>query len=196
MKAKYQLVRTSDFKKSNEEQPFHARLVPHGTVSITEMMEYAREYSTFSTSDIKGALELISQLVEQGLREGHNVLIDGIGYLSVSLECRPVMDKREIRSPSVRFRQVNFRLDKKMKRSLRNMPLERMPEKDKRKFSHEQRLQRLWAYLERHSIISRRQYMGLNQCTKYQALKDLNEQITAGNLETTGERNSRLYKKP
>lgn len=193
MKAKYQLVRTSDFRGNREEQPLHARLVAHETVSITEMMDYAREYSTFSTSDIKGALELISQLLEKGLRDGYNVQVDGIGYFSVSLECRPVMDKKEIRSPSIRFRQVNFRLDKKMKGRLQTMPLERLSEEKKPVFSAEQRRQRLWNYLDRHYFISTRHYMGLNHCTKYQALKDLKEHVAAGKLKPVGERNSRLY---
>jgi len=195
MKAKYQLVRTSDFNNNQEAQPLHPRLVSHKTLSVTDMMSYAKSYSSLSTADVKAALQLISELLEDALRHGYQVELDGIGYFSVSLKSRPVMDKEEIRSPSIRFKQVNFRLNKEMKRRLQGMELERDPEQRKEPFAPQEREQRLWNYLNRHPSISTSIYMAINRCTRYLALKDLNYWLKEEKLTEAGNRNTRIYLK-
>lgn len=195
MKAKYQLVRTPDFNNSPETQPLHPRLVSHKTVSITELMRHAKNYSSLSTADMKAALQLIAELLEDNLRHGFQVELDGIGYFSVSLKSRPVMEKEEIRSPSIHFKQVNFRLNKEMKIRLRGMELERDPEQRKEPFSPQEREQRLWNYLNRHPSISTSIYMALNRCTRYLALKDLNHWLEEEKLTEAGHRNTRIYLK-
>ncbi len=195
MKAKYKLIRATDVKGDNEPQPYYARITSTQTISITEMMDYARDYSTFSSSDIKGALQLISELLEQGLRDGYQVELDGIGYFSVSLDCRPVMDKKEIHSQSIRFRQVNFRLNKEMKHRLKTMSVTRAYEPSRKSYTPEEREERLIGYLSRHTTISTRVYMNMNNCTKYQALKDLRQQVKAGRLTVEGNKNCTVYLK-
>lgn len=48
-------------------------------------MKYAKSRSTYSEADIAGALQLITDLVTERLREGDNVEIEGLGFFSVSL---------------------------------------------------------------------------------------------------------------
>lgn len=57
-------------------------------------MKYAKSRSTYSEADIAGALQLITDLVTERLREGDNVEIEGLGFFSVSLQSRAVMSKR------------------------------------------------------------------------------------------------------
>jgi len=195
MEATYQLVRNADIQGTNEKQPLHARVIPHGTRSITDMMSFAKSYSTLSTADVKASLQLISELLEQSLRDGYNVELDGIGFFSVSLGCRPVMEKSEIRSPSVRFRNVHFRLNGEMKRRLSTMHLVRSVEDKKKSYTAVEREERLRRHLSRERYITSRTYCGLNGCTKYQALKDLKRFVAEGKLLEGGERNSRIYLK-
>jgi len=195
MDAKYQLVRNSDFNGSSEDQTLHARIVSKGTIRLTDMMEVGSDRSSFTPADIKGALQLIADLLEEGLSNGYNVELDGIGYFSVSLSCRPETDAKKIRSESIRFRDVNFRLGKEMKKRLRGMRLYRQPVSRKRSFTAEIREQRLWSYLTSHLCITTRDYMSLNSCAKHTALKELKLQIEAGTLVTVGPRNNTTYMK-
>ena len=96
----------------------HPRLIPYETVSIKKLMKYAKSRSTYSEADIAGALQLITDLVTERLREGDNVEIEGLGFFSVSLQSRAVMSKTELRSESVRFKNVNFRCCQQLKEGL------------------------------------------------------------------------------
>lgn len=195
MTAKYQLVHNSDFEGNSEDQTLHARVVSNGTIRLTDLMEVGSDRSSFTRSDIKGALQLIADLLEEGLNNGYHVELDGIGFFSVSLSCREETDKTKIRSESIRFRGVNFRLGKQMKQRLKGMRLYRQPQSRKAAFTPEEREQRLWSYLSRKPYITTCAYMSLNSCTKYLALKELKHQITAGTLITAGPRNNTLYMK-
>jgi len=193
MGANYKLVRNPDPAGTNKKKPFHARITPIDTVSIIELMEHAREFSTLSTADVKGALQLISDLLSTYLSNGYNVELDGIGYFSVSLSSRPVLEKSEIRSESVRFKNVNFRCHTHLRHRLKSMSVTRLPEEKRESFSKEEREERLWAYLKRKPIITTRTYMSVCQCSKYLALKDLNRLLARGLLIAEGYKSTRVY---
>lgn len=100
MGANYRMERNPNPKGENDEMPLHPRLI----YNIRELMRYGKEWSTYSEADIAGALRQITDLVAENLRSGNNVEIEGLGFFSVSLQSRPVMDKKELRSESVHFR--------------------------------------------------------------------------------------------
>lgn len=195
MEAKYQLVQNPSLKADEENQTLHPRIVSKGTIRLSDMMDIGSDRSSFTRADIKGALQLIADLLEEGLQSGHRVELDGIGYFSVALSCRQETDAKKIRSESIRFRDVNFRLSKEMKKRLKGMRLSRQPAERKRSFTAESREQRLWSYLARHPYITTRDYMAINSCTKYTALKELKRQIETGTLLSAGPRNNTLYMK-
>ena len=115
MTARYRMERNPDSGKNGNKMPLHPRLIPYETVSIKKLMKYAKSRSTYSEADIAGALQLITDLVTERLREGDNVEIEGLGFFSVSLQSRAVMSKTELRSESVRFKNVNFRCCQQLK---------------------------------------------------------------------------------
>lgn len=194
MSVNYQLFRNPDPNKSEEQSPLHARVVPKGTRSITEMMEYAKSFSSLSTADVKAALQLVSELLEKSLREGYNVELDGIGYFSASLSCRPVMDKKEIRGESIKFKNLNFRCDKKLRQRLSSMYFFRAEEENQEHYSSEERQARILRLLERREFISCQSYMSLNNCSQYMALKELNALIARGAISVVGSRTTRMYR--
>ena len=97
MTARYRMERNPDSGKNGNKMPLHPRLIPYETVSIKKLMKYAKSRSTYSEADIAGALQLITDLVTERLREGDNVEIEGLGFFSVSLQSRAVMSKTELR---------------------------------------------------------------------------------------------------
>ena len=121
-----------------------------------------------------------------------------LGYFSLSLECdRLVEDKKEIRSPSIRMRNVNLRLSSKFRNRFLTMELER---KSSPYVSHsgltlEQRQQRLLLHLDKHGCIIRTDYEQLTGITKGQALADLNRFIEEGIVRKYGSGKTVVYLK-
>ena len=150
----------------------------------------------FSGADIKGALRVIADAMAFRLDEGYNVELDGLGFFSVSLVSRPVMDRKEIRSESVHFRNVNFRCGKYLKSKLKSISLERMPEGKGVLPSFDERVRRLTEYLNTHHYITCGDYRELTGCSKYRALEDLKKLIDEGKLEKNGYRSTRVYSFP
>lgn len=196
MGAKYRMVENPDPTGSKEKRPLHPRIVPAGTVSIKELMVYGKDFSTYSEADISGALKLISDLVVRQLRQGYTVEIEGLGFLSVSLQSRPVMDKKELRSESVHFKDVNFRASSELKYRLKTMSLSRVKEEKRESYTEEEKYRRLQWYMDRNPYITVRKYCGLNACTEYAARKDLAAFVEEGTLYAGGTRHMTIYTRP
>lgn len=78
-----------------EKQALHPRVVPYGTIHTNDLIKEAEGRSGISGADIKRALQVIADMMAFRLDEGYNVELDGIGFFSVSLASRPVMDKKK-----------------------------------------------------------------------------------------------------
>ena len=167
MTARYRMERNPDSGKNGNKMPLHPRLIPYETVSIKKLMKYAKSRSTYSEADIAGALQLITDLVTERLREGDNVEIEGLGFFSVSLQSRAVMSKTELRSESVRFKNVNFRCCQQLKKALKTMPLTRMKSSGHHAPGMADREELLYRYLDENSYITVRSYRYLIGLSDY-----------------------------
>lgn len=175
MSANYKLVRNPNPQKTGEVQPLHPRLVPSGTIDSKDFIKRAKIISSFSSADITGMLQLFQDMLADYLMMGYNVELNGIGTFSISLTGRPVMDKKEIRSESVHFKDVKFRSSKELRDRLVSTPVLRseVEESDKKYFTPEECERRLMGYLDNHPYITRIDYMSLCRCRKTKAAADL-----------------------
>lgn len=196
MCARYRMVRNPNPTGDKKKQALHPRVVPYGTIHTNDLIEEAEGRSGISGADIKGALQVIADVMARRLDDGYNIELDGIGFFSVSLASRPVMDKKEIRSESIHFRNVNFRCGKYLKSKLKSMHLERMPEGKGVLPPFDERVRRLTEYLNAHHYITCSDYRELTGCSKYRALEDLKKLIDEGKLEKGGYRSTRVYSFP
>lgn len=195
MTAIYKMEKNPPKKDSGKKVVLHPRIVPWDTVSTDKLIEEASSSSTYTGGDLKGAVRLIADLLKEKLRDGYNVNLDGIGYFSVSLQSRPVEDKKELRSESVHFKNVNFRCCARLKRELKSMTLERYKEPKSTDFSPDEKERRLLWYLERHAYITTLAYQGLNGCSQYMARKELKQFVADGILIEDGTRRMCIYAK-
>lgn len=82
--------------------------------------------STFTTADIKGAIKAISDRLYFCLSNSQSVHLEGIGTFSVTLKCKQqVENKKDIRSASIEFKNVEFRADPELKKRFRGVRIER-----------------------------------------------------------------------
>ena len=190
------MERNPDSEQKGKKMPLHPRLIPYKTVSIKNMMRFAKSRSTYSEADIAGALKLIADLVTEHLRDGDNVEIEGLGFFSVSLQSRPVMEKGELRSESVHFKNVNFRCCQELKKALRTMPLSRLKEPGYKSLVMEEKEERLDNYMDKYPYITVMQYRRLTGTSDYSARKDLAAFVSAGLLLEGGTRHLSIYTRP
>ncbi|MDH6359275.1 HU family DNA-binding protein [Parabacteroides sp. PF5-9] len=196
MAAEYKLVRNPNPHHDNRVLPLHARLVSGGTVSVDDIMRDLKARSSFSPADIKGMLQLLQDIMADYLMFGKNVELDGIGTFSVSLQCRPVMNKKEIRAESVHFRSINYRPSVKLCRRLETMPVFRADSsKQIRHYTLDECREHLLRYLNNHTFITRKTYMQLNARSKPQACMDLKQFLNEGIINRYGQGPTTFYMK-
>ncbi|MEG1748362.1 MAG: hypothetical protein RRZ65_00040 [Tannerellaceae bacterium] len=195
MAAEYKMERNPNPKREIEKQALHPRLISQGTVGTEEIAQYAQDTSSISSADMKGALAVLAQYTARQLKDGYTVYIEGIGYLTPTLQSRPVMEAKELRSESVHFKNVAFRCDKKLKHNLKVMPIYKESTPKLEDFDIDERRSRLIWYLDRHDYITSTTYRALNHCSKYSAQNDLQYFVGTELLQKIGHRGSTIYQR-
>ena len=195
MVAEYKMERNPNPKGDNEQQALHPRLISQGTVGTDDIARYPQTVSTISEADMKGALAVLAQYAAYQLREGYTVYIEGIGYLTPTLQSRPVMETKELRSESVHFKNVAFRCDKELKHKLKSMHIYKAHTPKLKEFDTNERRRRLLRYLDRNEYITSTDYAVLNHCSKYGAQQDLKRFTDEGVIRQSGYRSSTNYRK-
>lgn len=197
MSVNYDLYETPDLAKSGEEQPLHARVVLKGSYTAEEFVEQVTVFQHMPHAQVVGVIEAISKELRHLLLKGFSVELGDIGYFSLSLSVdKKVMDPKDLRSPSVSLKDINFRVNRQFKKDIESeIELQRYhsPFRVKNPLDRERCLQRLEKFLEDHSCINRQDYAMLVGKTKIQALQDINAFIKDGVLKKYGSGRSVVY---
>lgn len=197
MSVNYDLYETPDLAKSGEEQPLHARVVLKGSYTAEEFVEQVTVFQHMPHAQVVGVIEAISKELRHLLLKGFSVELGDIGYFSLSLSVdKKVMDPKDLRSPSVSLKDINFRVNRQFKKDIESeIELQRYhsPFRVKNPLDRERCLQRLEKFLEDHPCINRQDYAMLVGKTKIQALQDINAFIKDGVLKKYGSGCSVVY---
>ena len=197
MSVNYDLYETPDLAKSGEEQPLHARVVLKGSYTAEEFVEQVTVFQHMPHAQVVGVIEAISKELRHLLLKGFSVELGDIGYFSLSLSVdKKVMDPKDVRSPSVSLKDINFRVNRQFKKDIESeIELQRYhsPFRVKNPLDRERCLQRLEKFLEDHPCINRQDYAMLVGKTKIQALQDINAFIKDGVLKKYGSGRSVVY---
>ena len=197
MSVNYDLYETPDLAKSGEEQPSHARVVLKGSYTAEEFVEQVTVFQHMPHAQVVGVIEAISKELRHLLLKGFSVELGDIGYFSLSLSVdKKVMDPKDLRSPSVSLKDINFRVNRQFKKDIESeIELQRYhsPFRVKNPLDRERCLQRLEKFLEDHPCINRQDYAMLVGKTKIQALQDINAFIKDGVLKKYGSGRSVVY---
>ena len=197
MSVNYDLYETPDLAKSGEEQPLHARVVLKGSYTAEEFVEQVTVFEHMPHAQVVGVIEAISKELRHLLLKGFSVELGDIGYFSLSLSVdKKVMDPKDLRSPSVSLKDINFRVNRQFKKDIESeIELQRYhsPFRVKNPLDRERCLQRLEKFLEDHPCINRQDYAMLVGKTKIQALQDINAFIKDGVLKKYGSGRSVVY---
>lgn len=194
MAAKYDLYENPDPKKSGNKQALHARLVPTGKTTAKRLCELASRGNTFNPNEMQAMLECLTDAVVRELENGYVVELGEIGTLSLTLDCRPVMEKSEIRSASVNVKNMTLHTSKEMKNRLRNIHLERNSNGWQTKKVDEALLeQRLTEFFATNAVMRSPDYCRLRECKRCKGVEELNGLIAQGRLLRDGKAGSTVY---
>lgn len=150
-------------------------------------------------SFLDGTLQAVTDELYSWLSEGWTVEVGELGYFSVSLKCdRQVTDKKEIRSPSVHFQNVNLRLGSKFRNRFNTMELERKasPYVSRSLMGEEERKEKLLLHLDKYGCITRADYESITGLVKHRAVSDLNRYLAEGMIRKYGSGKTVVYLKP
>ena len=153
----------------------------------------------FNPAILDGTLQAVTDELYSWLSEGWTVEVGELGYFSVSLKCdRQVTDKKEIRSPSVHFQNVNLRLGSKFRNRFNTMELERKasPYVSRSLMGEEERKEKLLLHLDKYGCITRADYESITGLVKHRAVSDLNRNLAEGMIRKYGSGKTVVYLKP
>lgn len=194
MPAHYSLFKNPAGKDNDRETTLHARLVNQRMIDTETLISLISEATSFTSADVKGVLEVLKKQLAFHLKLGSIVEIEGIGTFSVSVKCPPLTEEKAIKPKLVEFNKVVFRCSKELRNSLKQMKVERADEKSRiNGLTSEERKANILNYLERNATLSSSSCCGLNSCSKYMALKDLNELLEEGRITRLGARSNAQY---
>lgn len=190
MSAFYDLFENPPTENGEEQPSLHARIVSKGTVDKDEFLDRIHKFTGISRGLLSGAMEAFTNEARDLLADGWIVGIGDLGYLSTSLQCPSISDKKDIRANSVKLKSINFRASRYFKKEVgQNMRLKRgesSARPQKNCISREACVLRLNKYLEKHPFISRTQYCRLTGRNKNRAIKELNALVEENRIQRYG----------
>lgn len=176
MAVKYDFKK-NPFAKEGDERILYLGIVVSGTKDTDDIVAEIADHTSFSEGCVQGVMKELSNYIVRYLKQGYNVKINDLGSFSVTLTSRPVTDKSEIRAASIDFDKVNFRPTPDLIKRIRYQAhFERAKygfRNSSQKYTKEERLQILRAYLKEHESISRLEYSNLTGVLRSTAARDL-----------------------
>lgn len=194
MAAQYGLFRNPPQKGEKKSDILHARIIPARTIRIDRITREISDCTSFSPGDVKGLLRTFSDIIVSYLEDGDDIELEGLGHFSVSLQCPKITNPRQVRAEDIRFKSVNFRCSKEITERLRSMKVERKPGSSKpAQYTEEERKNNILRFLRKHDVFMSSDCMGLNECSRYMALKDIKELIAEKKIVKLGYRKVAVY---
>ncbi len=180
-----------------EERGLHPRPLLNGKVTMKQLYARVHARSSLTVGDVMNAIDCLTQICGEELREGREVHIEGLGYFSPTLEAT---ERVTLRTPNkhykVRLKTISFRPDVKLKDAMRGVTATR----SKYTRHHSGTLSvveidmKLKKYFAEHDMMIRydfQQLCGMARTTANVHLKRLQEE---GKLKNVGRRLQPIYR--
>ncbi|NDV59432.1 HU family DNA-binding protein [Bacteroides sp. 519] len=181
--------------KEGEKEVFYPQMVTVGTLPADDVVKIAAQHTGFSQADIQGVLLALFDTTTTWINRGYRVELGEFGYFTGKIKGRLVEKKTDIRAPSIRFNNVNFRPSNNFKKAL-NGELQRVPSigfQQSTNYNMEELEQMLMNYLDKNNFISVANYTRLTGRLKWKATKDLTFFVKKGIIVSRGTGNQKHY---
>ena len=192
----YQVNPRHDLKgEATEKNPLMGVSVVASTpVTTKEMAERISHACTLHKADVVAVLNALGYEMSEALLDGRTVQMDEIGSFGLKLGLKEpkYLDDR-VTSQDVVVKGVSFRPCKELKETLRGAEIVSGGHAVRTLLTRDIVERRLRTFFEDHPYIYRSQMEQVCECSKYLALKYLDELVAEGRLRALGRKNSRFY---
>lgn len=185
MAINYTLKKNPPSKKT-EEEFYYPCFISSGNVGLSDFMQYSENRSTINSSDVAGVMQNLKSFIEYQLKQGHTVKIEGIGSFGLSLQSTSIRKGEKIRSESIKVKNVTFKASVQLKDALSMATIRKKKETVSKTLTFQERIQRLFNYLDKKKCINALQYKKINNCSYYMARKDLIQLVKEHQLIRNG----------
>ena len=193
----YDLYENPKQEDAEEQKLLHARVVPSGTYTTKEFVERVSMMHHIPHAQLVGAVEAITDELQTLLSRGYIVEFGDLGHFSLTLSLeKEIIDRKEVRSPSIRLKNIKLKVKQTYKRELNSkMDLERIssPTRSNAKISEDECLKKLQDFLEKYPCINRADYCAITGMSRLQALHQLNLFIEKGIIQKYGNGKTVVY---
>lgn len=199
MSIKYDLYQTPQPKKGKKKADvkYHARVVGGQTLDENQLAKYMHGRCSLSEGEFLACMNELGKEMALQLCEGNRVYLPGIGYFSITLDAPEDCNPKDTHAQSVKFKQVKFRADQKLKDlMLQHAHLERVEVKvHSQELSLDAMDQILMEHFRTKRVINRSTFQQLCHLTTTSSYRHINRLVQEGKLVNINTAHSPLYEK-
>lgn len=198
MAAKYDFKTAPDVQGKEEQPILYPQVVVSGTKHLKDLAKEIARRSAIKEGTIMGLFWDLETVIADYLADGYNVKLGELGTFSLTLTCRKVTDKKEIRATSVHFDSVKFKPSHRFRKEIyKREKLERAEYgfvASSTRYSEEERFALLTAYLKEHAVITCKEYCELTGLLKTKAGNELRRWSSEKKIEREGRAPHVMYR--
>ncbi|MCD7938509.1 MAG: DeoR family transcriptional regulator, partial [Tannerellaceae bacterium] len=193
MSIKYGFYKTPVPNDREDKQEYHARFIANGRTEVERLSQLIEATTKFNASDIKGILVGFIFAMRMDLEAGFIIQLEGIGTFYPTLATQTIINEDGTTEQVVKVKSVGFRCNKKLRRAIQDVPLERVKHVKAARVKPHERENKILAYLKEHVSISIKEVMRLNHYCRERARKDINKLLEEKKIIKIGGGNQVLY---
>lgn len=178
-----------------EEKRFHPRIIANGQIDTKDLRSRIQSRCTLNEVDVTAVLDALSQVMGEGLCEGRQVHLDGIGYFYPTLTAtEEIAADTPRRNTKVKLKGIQFRSDQKLKNSVGHIKIKQM-----KRIIHSPKLSetdidsRLRKYFTDHQIMQRSDFQDITGMVRSTAMIHIRRLRTKGKLLNIGIPSQPIY---
>lgn len=200
--AQFIMRKLNDLRNDGETTTF-PHLLQTGVTTTNEVARMLQARTSFTTSDVKGLIDALAEIIADETAQGRAVRIDGLGTFKAKLDLvkgkeREVEGGTKRNAQSVRVSSVRFRADKKLvQRTDACAHLERTKEPASSATLEplEARIERLNDFLTKNPFLRIADYVSFTHLSRSRARTELQSLCDQGFLTTQGRGTHKVYVK-
>ena len=166
---------------------YHARVVAKQSVDTDDLVRQIHERSTLAKGDIKAVLIELRDVVKNNLLNGNNVILDGLGVYSLTLDAPKDATPTNTHAQNIAIKRIDFRADRSLRKEIMaEARFERSRTKNHSAHISIYEIDALLVdYFEENNYITRERFEKLCDFTKNTALRHLKRLVDEGRLVNT-----------
>ncbi len=192
-------VYVNQLKSNVKEQPaptYYVKSVSRGTKSLRALCDEVEDSSAHRSADLQAAVALIMDHAARWMQMGYAIQLDNLGSFSIVAKHEgEIADDGKVHARDVHFKKLRFQPAVSLRHSLEQTKFVLESTKVKTSLAPQERQDRILALFAKKELISARDCMALNHCSRATAVSDLTILCQKGLVLALGTARSRLYQK-